>query len=134
MGEDDIQELEGAIDKKLPDFYRKFLIDYPDDLVRLGSPYNTVSELSLPNTAKRLIEINELENPPKDILVIGVDGLGNFYYIILNNSDNKIYLFNHEEQTFLDGKSDQIDYGKSWSFVFQNLDELIKELREQFYK
>lgn len=130
MTESEIDRLEKTINKKLPEWYKAFLMNYPGDLINLGAPYNTVSELSLPNSADRLIEINEYENSPVNILVIGVDGLGNFYYVILNDNDTRIYLFNHEAPIFIDDNDEQIDWRKSYDLVFENIEELIADLKD----
>jgi hypothetical protein len=131
MSENDILKLEKAINKKLPKFYKDFLLQYPDDLINLGAPYNTVSELHLPNTVDRLLEISDLVNPPQNVLIIGVDGLGNCYYILLENNDTEIYLFDHEAPAFLDEKQEVIDWEKSWSLVYNNLKEFIADLKDK---
>ena len=91
LNDDQILELEQKLNKKIPKSYRDFLQNYPNELIKLGYPYNTVSELSLPNTVERIVEINEFEEVDKNILVIGVNGLGDFYYIILDEDTNKIH-------------------------------------------
>lgn len=131
MRESEIKRLEEAINKQLPTWYQTFLLNYPEDLIHLGAPYNTVSELSLPNTADRLIEISDIENPPDNILVIGVDGLGNFYYVILDDHNTKIYLFDHEDPVFMDDDKKQIDWRKSYDTVFASVDALIKDLKKR---
>ena len=128
MTESEIDRLEKALNKKLPDFYRNFLMNYPDDLVKLGAPYNTVSELSLPNNADRLIEINVDENPPSNVLVIGVNGIGDFYYLILDDNPQKVHEFPHDDPPFIDGDIEKIDWKKPWGY--SNLNELIIELKK----
>jgi len=128
MTESEIDRIEQTLNKKLPDFYKDFLTNYPDDLVKLGYPYNTVSELSLPNNADRLIEINQDESPPSDILLIGVNGLGDFYYLILDDNPKKVYEFPHDDPPFVDGDSKNIDWKKPWGY--SDLTELIAELKE----
>lgn len=126
----EIDRLEKSINKRIPDWYKDFLMNYPEDLVNLGAPYNTVSELSLPNSADRLIEISNYEDCPNNILVIGIDGLGNFYYVILDDNDTRIYLFDHEDPTYIDNNEDKIDWRKSYELVFENMDELIAHLND----
>ncbi|GJM62661.1 SMI1/KNR4 family protein [Persicobacter diffluens] len=130
MTEFEIDRLEKSINTKLPDWYKEFLLNYPEDLVGLGAPYNTVSELSLPNQTDRLIEISDYEDSPDNILIIGIDGIGNFYYVILDNNDTRIYLFDHEAPSFIDNNEDMIDWGNSYDLVFENLNELISHLKE----
>lgn len=132
MTQEDLIKIEQTIKKKLPDFYKNFLLNYPETLVNLGAPYNTVSELHLPNTAEGIIEISDFENPPQNVLVIGVDGLGNCYYILPDNKDTKIYLFNHEAPEFLDDSLEVIDWHNSWELSYNNLDEFIKDLNDKF--
>jgi hypothetical protein len=129
MTELEISRLEKTINKNLPEWYKKFLINYPDDLINLGAPYNTVSELSLPNSADRLVEINNYESAPINILVIGEDGLGNFYYVILTDNNTRIYLFNHEAPTFIDEQEEQVDWRQSYDLVFENIKELVDYLK-----
>ena len=124
----EIDRLEHTLNKKLPEYYKNFLMNYPDDLVKLGHPYNTVSELSLPNDADRLIEINEDESPPSNILLIGVNGLGDFYYLILDDNPKKVYEFPHDAPPFIDGDTSKIDWKAPWGY--SDLNELIGELKE----
>ena len=128
MPQSEIDRLEQTLNKKLPDYYKNFLMNYPDDLVKLGHPYNTVSELSLPNDADRLIEINEDEYPPSNILLIGVNGLGDFYYLILDGNPKKVYEFPHDAPPFIDGDSNKIDWSAPWGYP--DLNGLIDELKE----
>lgn len=130
VSEQDIADLEAAMGKKLPDFYKSFLLNYPTELLQLGAPYNAVSDLSLPNTTARIAELNSLEFVPADILVIGEDGMGNLYYTILSDSKGVIYLFNHEEPMYLDGDEEVIDWHTSWEMKFDSLDEMISYLQE----
>lgn len=127
----EINRLESTIGKKLPDFYKEFLLNYPEELVELGAPYNTVSELSLPNTVERLIEVSDFENPPENVLVIGVDGLGNCYYILLENEDTRIYQFDHEDPVFIDVNNEIIDWEQSWDLQYDSLNDLIADLKEK---
>ena len=126
----EIERLERALGKRLPEFYRQFLRTYPDDLVSLGAPYNTVSELHLPNRVDDLIAISDFGDPPADVLIIGVDGLGNCYYLLLSNADTTVYLFNHEDPVFLDDETEVIDWRRSSAREYAGLDELVAELRE----
>lgn len=130
VSEQDITNLEAAMDKKLPDFYKSFLMHYPSELLQLGAPYNTVADLSLPNTTARIAELNSLEFVPADILIIGEDGMGNLYYTILSDNGDVIYLFNHEEPIYLDGDEEVIDWHRSWEMKFDSLDEMISYLQE----
>ncbi|MCT4623571.1 MAG: SMI1/KNR4 family protein, partial [Schleiferiaceae bacterium] len=130
MTNTEIERFEKTIKKKLPQWYAHFLMSYPEDLVRLGAPYNTVSELSLPNNLDRLIELDKYDDLPNNILIIGEDGLGNFYYVLLDHMDTRIYLFDHEAPTFLDDRQLTIDYSRSYDLVFSDLDELIDHLKE----
>ncbi len=132
VSEQEIVNLESSIDKKLPEFYKNFLMNYPKDIMLLGAPYNTVSELSLPNTTTRIAELNSLEFVPADILVIGEDGLGNVYYNILSDNNSVIYLFDHEAPKYLNSGQNVIDWYKSWDLKFNNLDEMISYLKESF--
>ncbi|MDJ0624240.1 MAG: SMI1/KNR4 family protein [Desulfocapsaceae bacterium] len=130
VSEQEIADLEAAMGKKLPNFYKSFLMHYPTELLQLGAPYNTVSDLSLPNTTARIAELNSLEFVPADILVIGEDGMGNLYYTQLNDNDGVIYLFNHEEPIYQDVDEEVIDWHTSWEMKFHNLDEMISYLQE----
>lgn len=132
FSESDIINLESLIHKKLPEFYASFLMNYPEDLVALGAPYNTVSELSLPNTRARIVALNALEFVPAGILVVGEDGLGNLYYNILSDSNSVIYLSNHEAPQYLAGGEGEIDWHASWDLKFHDLDEMISFLKESF--
>ena len=125
LNDDQILELEQKLNKKIPKSYRDFLQNYPNELIKLGYPYNTVSELSLPNTVERIVEINEFEEVDKNILVIGVNGLGDFYYIILDGDTKKIHEFQHDSPPTDKGK---VIWNTQWPY--QSLKDLIKELKE----
>jgi hypothetical protein len=126
----EVERLERTLGKKLPEFYRQFLRTYPDDLVSLGAPYNTVSELHLPNRVDELIAIGDFGDPPADVLIIRVDGLGNCYFLILDDSDTTVYLFNHEDPVFLDEENEVIDWRRSSAREYASLDDLVADLRE----
>jgi len=132
MTETDIINIELAIHKKLPDFYKHFLLNYPEELVNLGAPYNTVSELHLPNSVDGIIEISDFGSPPDNVLVIGVDGLGNCYYLFLDDIHHRIYLLNHESPEFLDGDQEILDWRKSWELSYHDLPEFIADLKKKF--
>ncbi len=130
MNAPDIETLKKTLNKKLPEWYSSFLTNYPEYLIELGAPSNTVSYFSLPNTLERLIEINDdFGDIPEFILIIGVDGCGNFYYIILGDENSKIYLHDHE----IPVEDSTIDIRESWKkgeFCGNNIEEFIEFLKE----
>lgn len=125
LTDEEIIELEQKLNKKLPKNYRSFLQNYPDDIVKLGYPYNTVSELSLPNTVERIVEVNDYEDVDENILVIGVNGLGDFYYLILDEDPKIVYEFPHDSPPVENGK---VIWNEPWAYP--NIKALIKELKE----
>jgi hypothetical protein len=77
-----------------------------------------------------LVELDQHDGLPNNILVIGEDGLGNFYYVFLDHADTRIYMYDHEAPTYLDDRQMAIDYSRSYDLVFSDLVEFIDHLKE----
>ena len=106
------------------------MMSYPDDLVTLGAPYNTVSELSLPNTVEGIIRVNQTaDEAPQNILFIGKNGSGDSYYVILDKDRGTIYLTQNDWPTYLDEEKTQVDWEKSYSDNFDSIHDFVTWLR-----
>ncbi len=107
------------------------MMSYPEDLVTLGAPYNTVSELSLPNSIEGILRVNRTADEiPQNILYIGTNGSGDSYYVILDKNDATVYLTQNDWPTYLDAAKTQVDWERSYTEKFDDVHELIDWLRE----
>ena len=107
------------------------MMSYPDDLVALGAPYNTVSELSLPNTVEGVVRVNQTADEiPPNILYIGKNGSGDSYYVILDKDDTTIYLTQNDWPTYLDDAKTQVDWERSYSDKFDDIHDFVGWLRD----
>jgi hypothetical protein len=125
-----LDSVEQSLGKKLPTWYRSFMMQYPEGLVTLGAPYNTVSQLSLPNSVEGIIRVNHTADEiPSNILYIGTNGSGDSYYVILDKDDGSIYLTQNAWPTYKDELKTQVDWEKSYSDKFDSIADLVEWLR-----
>ena len=102
LTQDDLSQIEQELNIKLPEFYKSFLLNYPDELVyynrsRLGRK-ERFFELELLNDKNALIQnyrYFEVFEQPK-YWPIGSDGIGNYYIIKLSGRSKKVYIIDHE--------------------------------------
>jgi SMI1-KNR4 cell-wall len=96
----------------LPDYYRSFMLDYPENLVgkkkNLGWKKESPSERQLVNDRKRLITLNSYvrlpgapwtsdDGPwPDRYFVIGDDECGNYWCIDCSSKTEGVWFYNHE--------------------------------------
>jgi len=131
--ESDITIIETNIKKKLPQWYKKFLLNYPQALIGINDEYNSMTNLYLPNNVKTILEINDPETET-DFLTIGIDGCGNFYYTS-PSEDTTVYFRDHESEVFFtDASETEVDLIKSATEVYDTIDDLVAyflELHEE---
>lgn len=103
MTQSEINKIEVELGVGLPQHYKHFLLNYPKELLGLGSPHNGVTWLELKNQADDIIKTNKeigcyLDNGViYNKLCIGESGGGDYYFIdLINKDDTKIYFIDHE--------------------------------------
>lgn len=103
MTQSEIDKIEAELGVDLPQHYKHFLLNYPKELLGLGSPHNGVTWLELKNQADDIIKTNKdischLDNGVvNNKLCIGVSGGGDYYFIdLIDKDDTKIYFIDHE--------------------------------------
>lgn len=130
MSEQDVATIETQLNKVLPNSYRNLLLNYPTELIGLGSPANDVDGYSLKNNAKEIIELNKfIPGLPDFYICIGEDGCGNFFLINLKNE--AIYFLDHEKVVYIDEPT-LIDFKKSIEFTHKNLSYFVAHLKALF--
>ena len=104
MKVDDLISIEKELNIKLPESYKKIIVDNPlSDKNKFPHVYD-----SFIDDAKEIIKINlnlrenGLQNKvwPGNLYVIGINGANNYYFIALNEKDNGNIYFFTEEQKF----------------------------------
>ncbi len=94
----DLKNIEEKFGIKLPEEYKNFTLNYPEQLF-------PNQDFEFINDSESLIEINSLvykdlwgKPLSKDYFTIGENGCGD--YFILSILDSKVYSFVHDNQTF----------------------------------
>lgn len=119
----EIEKLENELKVTMPQFYKSFLINFPNELLyynraRLNRK-EKLFELEVLNTSEELrqnylyFEVFELNN----FWPIGSDGIGNYYAVKQNGEDEYVYFIDHE-----------VELDKSVSILSKNLKEFTKQL------
>ncbi len=105
----ELDRIESALDLKLPDFYRRFMLDYPKWLPEKQPDWSDVERWELANDPERVIRFNQSVRAaepdeffddktwPTHYFVIGSERDQNWYYLDLASGSETVCLFHHEE-------------------------------------
>lgn len=122
-----VELIEDRLGVKLPNAYRKLLIDYPQSLhdtkLDLGWKQEPISERELYGDAERIICANvdqrrlstqwfsdDIEPWPDHMLVIGDDQCGNYWCLDLRDSDDRVVFYDHDAGGFQDDSDSLAEY------------------------
>jgi len=109
MTDADLNRIESALGLKLPAFYRRFMLDYPQWLVEKQPDWSDVERGELANDPERVIHFNQYvrgfepgeffdDRPwPPDYFVIGSEEEQNWYFLDLAGGSEAVLLFHHEQ-------------------------------------
>ena len=109
MTDADLDRIESALDLKLPTFYRRFMLNYPQCLPEKQPEWSDVEKWEFTNDADRVIHFNRYvrgfgpgeffddEAWPPHYFVIGSEAEQNWFFLDLASGSEAIYLFHHEE-------------------------------------
>ena len=97
--------------------------------MKTGAFDPTVFARSRPNSVSSRTELIAREFIPEHTLMIGEDGLGNFYYIRLDENSRMIRLSHHRDPVCKDGNDQFIDGHASSQVAFNNLNEMTAYLK-----
>jgi hypothetical protein len=125
LNEEEIEDLQNDLNKKLPLHYISYLTNFPKEIANF-TPEFTISNEPLTdsyfrNTVSTIKEVNlyfdafELDH----LLAIGDDGCGNYYAIKYDDDDRKVYLIDH------DGYLDK-SLNEYVSLTQENFDRLVE--------
>jgi hypothetical protein len=92
---EEINRVEERLGIKLPDAYRVYQFNYPNELTQLG-----FNREYLTDDPEYLLEMNDMLRKgglPTEYLAIGNDVGGNYFFIKTDNADSSVYYFDHEE-------------------------------------
>lgn len=109
MTNDDLDRIESALALKLPDAYRRFMLDYPNWLSAQQPDWSDVERWELANEPERVIRFNRSvrESEPGEFFddmpwpphyfVIGSERDQNWYFLDLTSGSDVVWMFHHEE-------------------------------------
>ena len=115
----ELLEIEKELDIILPEYYRRFQIAYPQQLIELK-----FNEEYFSNDPKWLTEINSMIRSNvlfKDFFCIGMNGGGDSYFIKTNGYQELVYLMDHEEASEID--ENELTWEKVLKIEHSNLNE-----------
>jgi hypothetical protein len=120
---DEVEMLEKELDVNLPNFYKSFLLNYPNELLYYNRKRLNRKEKFF--KLEVLINIDDLRNNQlyfeefglNEYWPIGSDGIGNYYAVKKNGEDEHVYFIDHE-----------VESDKSVSVLSKNLEEFTTQL------
>ena len=127
MIEIEIQEIEEAIQKKLPLSYRSILLNYPVELTQLGNLQEPISLLVLPDIKEKIFGLNKFVGKwllKSNKVVIGEDGCGGYFFMDL--TDEKVYELDHENPKYHDEAQKLLDFEGSMKVIHNNINDYIR--------
>lgn len=104
----DLDEIESALNMKLPTFYRSYMLDYPRWLPAKQPPWSDVVKWEFADNAERVIKFNRFvrdcapgeffdNSPwPQHYFVIGSEAEQNWYFLDLASSQESVFLYHHD--------------------------------------
>jgi hypothetical protein len=110
-----LQSLEATLGIKLPEFYTKFMQNYPstlrDTTLYIGGSPQTPAQWEFASLVEKLLELNiffresEIEwteaGPWPTLFVIGEDIGGDYFAISLADNTSEVFCFEHEDGRFV---------------------------------
>lgn len=108
MTDADLDRIESALDLKLPAFYRRFVLNYPQHLADEQPEWSDIEKWELANDPDRVIHFNQYVRDarpgeffddrawPTHYFVIGSEQEQNWYFLDLQSESEVVYLFHHE--------------------------------------
>jgi hypothetical protein len=109
MTDADLDGIESALALKLPESYRRFMLDYPQWLPAQQPDWSDVEKWELANDPKQVIRFNRYvrgfgpgeffdDGPwPDHYFVIGSEHDQNWFFLDLASGSDAVFLFHHEE-------------------------------------
>lgn len=100
LNEDDLRAVERKLNLKIPNLYRAFLADFPDDLVTdddEGIFHSSDLIIESTQAARKYREDDWDDSFPCSLIAVGWNGGGSVYCIREGETGNQIYLFDHEQ-------------------------------------
>jgi hypothetical protein len=91
----DFEKIELALSIQLPKHFKKFHLEQQNLITELQSHDDMYLEVDADN----FIELNKIMALPKNKIIIGQDGCGNFYFIDIspNSVDETVYTIPHDD-------------------------------------
>ena len=136
MTEGDVQKIEAAIGKKLPQSYKNILLNYPPELTEPIGDDEPINAVILPDNVEQIVSNNtgsgiDIYLRPTSKIIIGSDGCGNDFFI--DNVDEKIYEIDHEGGKYFDEEQTKFDFLGPLTLGCENIYEYIaiwKKIKE----
>ncbi len=109
MTDAELDRIESALDLDLPEFYRRFMLSYPQWLAKKQPEWSDVEKWEFANDPDRVIDFNRYvricgpgeffddEPWPPHYFVIGSEAEQNWFFLDLASESEEVYLFHHEE-------------------------------------
>ena len=100
--DNDLTILENKLNFKLPEHYKNFLLNFPNEINFFNrsriNRKERIFDLELSNDPENILRLNDYfdEFEQHDFFAIGEDGLGDYYCISKNEDDKRVYITNHE--------------------------------------
>ncbi|MDJ1505415.1 SMI1/KNR4 family protein [Xanthocytophaga agilis] len=131
MTEADIKRIEDSLRLALPEFYKTFLLNYPEDLIILGVTEfrDTTDFPPLSYSPDAIIDLNTIGWDHKGWLIVGDADCANYYFIKTDGIDKSVYLWDHYAEGFdVETESENITWEAGLRKEADSLEEFAKIL------
>ena len=123
MTEVDLALIQSELDLEVPEYYREFILNYPE---ALHAPGCHAWQVELSDVANHVITLNHQVRSSQSIdwedeyFVIGESGCGDYYAIDIDDVESPVYFWNHDIGDFDDREE------------LESLDHFAKRMTEMY--